>query len=133
MKRLVRSIWLTAALICAAGAAHGQGVYSNSAFESTMDEMSKNFRLVVSSLIAEDWAKAQTSAAALGATAPKIKSLTPKANADRIGEFHTFADTVNQRITELGTAIKAKDREKSAMALGSTLATCMSCHAIFRK
>lgn len=120
-------------LLFSVGSAQAQGVYNKDAFESTMESLSKGIRFVLSSLIAEDWAKATSSAAGLCETATTIHKLAPKANTDRIGEFHAHADTLAARATRLSTAAKARNREGSTTLLGETLATCMTCHATFRK
>lgn len=121
------------ALVFVCGVAHAQGVYNKSAFESTMDDAMKGLRVILGTLVGEDWAKAQTEAASLAATAKKVHALTPKAGADRIGEFQAHADTLEARANRFAAAAKSRDAAKATTVYGQTVSACIDCHKVFRK
>jgi cytochrome c556 len=121
------------ALIFTCGTAHAQGVYNKSAFESAMDDAMKSMRVLLGTLIGEDWAKAQTEAASLAATAKKVRALTPKSGADKIGEFQAHADSLEARTNRFAAAAKARDAGKATAVYGQAVSACIDCHKVFRK
>jgi cytochrome c556 len=116
-----------------APATHGQGGYNKAAFEKSMEDANKNARVLLGALIAEDWAKAETTAGALAEASKSIAKLTPKVGADRMAEFTASADSLGSRAARVALAAKAKDGQRSATALGEMVASCTGCHASFRK
>ncbi len=121
------------ALIVVCGPAYGQGSYNKSAFETVMEDATKQMRVLLGTLIGEDWAKAQAGSASIAEQAKKIHALTPKAGADKIADFQAHADSLEARANRLNAAAKARDGAKAAALYGATVATCMDCHRIFRK
>jgi cytochrome c556 len=133
MKTLRYVTIVVLALIAAAALALGQGAFNSSAFGKVMDDAVKNLRVVMGSLIAEDWAKAQSAAERLAADAGTIHGLTPKVSPDRIGEFQAHADSLAARSAVVAAAAKAHDRDGASQGLGRVVQTCMACHSVFRK
>ncbi len=124
------------AAIALATTAHpsiGQGTYNHSAFEKAMEDAMKNLRVVMGSLIAGDWAKAEASAEALAGGAKTIRGLTPKASADRIGEFQARADSLAVQSARVAAAAKAHAQDVAGQGLGQIVQSCMGCHSTFRK
>lgn len=113
--------------------AHGAGAYSQSAFEKVMGDTMKDLRLLLNSLVAEDWAKAQTSTENLTAQAKAMRDLTPKVSADRIGEFQAHADSLTAQGSRVLVAVKAHDSGLAAQGMGRMVETCMVCHSVFRR
>ncbi len=121
------------AIIAAGALSSGQGASNGSSFGKVMDDAVKNLRVVMGSLIAEDWTKAQSAAETLAADAGTIHGLTPKASPDRIGEFKAQADSLAARSGRVAVAAKARDRDGASQGLGRVVQTCMTCHSVFRK
>lgn len=117
----------------AASATLGAGIYNKAAFEKTMEDANKNARVLLSALIAEDWGKAQAAAEALAAASESVAKLTPKVGVDRMDEFAAHADSLGARASRVAAAAKAKDGQRSAVALGAMVASCAGCHATFRR
>jgi len=128
-------LFALAALVLAATAhpSIGQGTYNKSAFENAMDDAMKNLRVLMGSLIAEDWTKAEASAKALAGGAKTIRGLTPKASADRIGEFQARADSLAAQSARVAAAAKAHAPGDAGQGLGQIVQSCMGCHSVFRK
>jgi len=129
---------LCLAIVCVlalagAGMAHAAGAYSQSAFEKVMGDTMKDLRLLLNSLVAEDWAKAQSSAQDMTTQAKAMRDLTPKVSVDRIGEFQAQADSLAARGARVLVAVKAHDRGLATAGMGRMVETCMTCHSIFRK
>jgi cytochrome c556 len=128
-----RAVFGALLLVFTVGAATAQGSYNKAAFEKSMEEITKQVRVVLGTLIAQDWAKAQTESTALVNQAKSVHGLTPKVGADRIGEFQAHADSLSARAGRLVIAAKARDGAKATAAFGETVHACMSCHTSFRK
>lgn len=133
MRLIGRSALVVLALAAATSLSAGQGAYNSSAFEKVMDDTIKSLRVVMGSLIAGDWGKAQTSAEAMAGDAKAIRGLTPKTSVDRIGEFQTYADSLAVQSARVAAAAKAHKQDLAAQGLGQMVQTCMGCHAVFRK
>lgn len=115
------------------GLVFAQGAYNHAAFEKEMEDAGRRIRVVLGGLIAEDWTKAQTEAAALAAQAASIRKLTPKVEGGKIALFQADADSLAVRATRLAALARAKDGPGAARELGQVVETCVSCHAVFRK
>lgn len=111
----------------------GEGGFSRAAFEKTMEESNTKLRILVGTLIAGDWAKAQSSAKAMSAEASVIRGLTPKTSPDRIGEFQAFADSLIAQSGRVEMAAKGRNVPASTEELGKVIQTCMGCHQVFRR
>ncbi len=134
MRRRIR--WAPAfalALMVVCVPAYGQGGYNKAAFETVMEDATKQMRVLLGTLIGEDWAKAQAGSAAIAEQAKKIHALTPKVGADKIADFQAHADSLEARANRLTAAAKARDAARASALYGATVGTCMDCHRIFRK
>lgn len=120
-------------LAAAAPSSIGQGTYNRAAFETAMDDAIKGLRVLMGSLIAGDWSKAEASATAIASQAKTIHGLTPKTSVDKIGEFQANADSLAARSSRVAAAAKAHSPRAAGEGLGEIVQTCMGCHSVFRK
>jgi cytochrome c556 len=116
----------------AIGFSNAQGTYNKAAFENAMEAAIKNTRLLLNSLIAEDWDKAQSSGQALAKNAQAMRGLTPKTAANRIGEFQAHADSLAAQSARVVAAAKAHDSKLATQGFGQMIQTCSGCHSVFR-
>ncbi len=132
-KFLALFISLLIGTVALGGLSAAKGRYNKSAFEDVMEASNRNIRVLLGSLIAEDWKKAVSSAETIAEDAARIAKLTPEHRSDRIEEFVEHADSLAIRATRLLETAKEHDHERSSVYLGQIVATCTDCHAIFRK
>lgn len=129
----IRGCCLVTGVLLAVGLSNAEGRYSKAAFEKVMEKSYKNVRILVGSLIAEDWKKVESVAQQLVEDGSAMRDLTPKANLEMIDEFHAHADSLTNTASRLLSSAADKDGAASTLALGGLVGVCMDCHSSFRK
>jgi len=134
MKKIaLRFSGLAAVTIAVGGWAIAAGGYDRGALQSEMQDAVKHTRVILGALIAADWGKAKAEATALAAQGKTIRALSPQAGAGGPAEFPANADSLGARAARLAITAKAHDGARSAATLGQIVATCMTCHSLYRK
>lgn len=121
------------AVFIVVGLAEAEGRYNKAAFEKVMEKAYKNVRILVGSLIAEDWKTVESVAEELVESGSAMRELTPKVNIEMIDQHHAYADSLSGKATLLASSAADRNRAASAAALGKLIGVCMDCHSTFRK